>query len=52
MANRLFAERDTGTVGKNWVANFVKRREKFSSRWIRKYDYQRAKCENSEIISA
>ncbi|KAL8380720.1 hypothetical protein RB595_005143 [Gaeumannomyces hyphopodioides] len=46
MANRLLAERDAGTVGKNWVANFVKRRAELGTRWIRKYDYQRAKCED------
>ena len=51
MANRLLTERDAGTVGKNWVANFVKRRPELKGRWTRKYDYQRAKCEDPEIIS-
>ena len=32
MANRLLAERDAGTVGKNWVANFVKRRPELGTR--------------------
>ncbi|KAL8290678.1 hypothetical protein RB600_006224 [Gaeumannomyces tritici] len=52
MANRLLAERDAGAVGKCWVERFVKRRAELGTRWIRKYDYQRAKCEDPKLVSA
>ncbi len=38
------------TVGQHWVANFVKRHQALQSRYNRKYDYQRAKCEDPTII--
>jgi RecB family endonuclease NucS len=50
MANRLLAERDAGRVGVNWASTFVKRQPQLTIRFNRKYDYQRAKCENPEII--
>ena len=50
MANRLLSARDAKGVGKNWVSNFIKRRPKLRTRWVRKYDYQRAKCEDPEVI--
>jgi len=37
-------------VGKNWVRNFVQRHNTLQSRFTRKYDYQRAKCEDPTII--
>jgi hypothetical protein len=37
-------------VGKNWVQNFVQRHDTLKSRFNRKYDYQRAKCEDPTII--
>ena len=39
MANLLLAERDAPRVGKNWVANFVKRRSDLHTCFTRKYDY-------------
>jgi hypothetical protein len=50
MANRLLAARDASRVGTRWVSNFVKRRPELQTRFQRKYDYQRAKCEDPEII--
>ena len=52
MANQLLRERDAPPVGKRWAYNFVKRQPELRTRWTRKYDYQRAKCENSKVISA
>jgi hypothetical protein len=50
MANRLLATRDASRVGKHWATNFVKRRPELRTRFQRKYDYQRAKCEDPEVI--
>jgi hypothetical protein len=50
MANSLLAERYRNPVGQNWAANFVKRRPKLKVKFNRKYDYQRALCEDPEII--
>ena len=50
MANRLLAERDAGRVGVNWASTFVKRHPEVNTRFNRKYDYQRAQCEDPEII--
>jgi hypothetical protein len=51
MANRLLRERDASPVGKLWAYNFVKRQPELRTRITRKYDYQRAKCEDLKIIS-
>ncbi|KAL1956991.1 hypothetical protein VTO42DRAFT_6480 [Malbranchea cinnamomea] len=37
------------TVGQNWVRNFVNRHEELKSKFSRKYDYQRARCEDPEV---
>jgi hypothetical protein len=50
MANRLLRERDAPVVGKRWAHNFIKRQPELRTRFTRKYDYQRAKCEDPEII--
>ena len=56
MANLLLKKRsDTDqdnplTVGKCWVQNFVQRHNSLQSKYTRKYDYQRAKCEDPTII--
>ena len=50
MVNRLRAARGASRVGKNWVSNFIKRRPELRTRWIRKYDHQRSKCEDPEVI--
>ncbi|RKL12117.1 hypothetical protein BFJ70_g16306 [Fusarium oxysporum] len=50
MANRLLADRDVSPVGKRWASNFVKRHKDLKAHFFRKYDYQRAKCEDPMII--
>ncbi|RYC78456.1 hypothetical protein BFJ63_vAg18671 [Fusarium oxysporum f. sp. narcissi] len=50
MANRLLADRGMPPVGKRWASNFVKRHKELKTRFFRKYDYQRAKCEDPTII--
>src|SRR6478736_5708502 len=50
MANSLLADRDALPVGKRWAHNFVKRQPELKTRLFRKYDYQRAKCEDPTII--
>ena len=50
MANRLLADRDMSPVGNRWARNFVNRHEELDMRFFRKYDYQRAKCEDPTII--
>ncbi|SLM33415.1 conserved hypothetical protein [Lasallia pustulata] len=39
------------TVGENWVRKFVNRHEQLQSKYTRKYDYQRALCEDPKAIS-
>src|SRR4030081_705087 len=50
MANRMLADRSAGKVGKNWASTFVKRHLELRTRFSRKYDYQRALCEDPELI--
>lgn len=50
MANRLLAVRDAPRVGPRWANNFVKRRPELDTHFQRKYDYQRAQCEDPAII--
>ncbi|KAJ6258204.1 Hybrid signal transduction histidine kinase A [Drechslerella dactyloides] len=41
----------TRRVGKNWASNFVKRRPELQTRLSRRYDYERAQCEDPKLIS-
>jgi hypothetical protein len=50
MANQLLRARDASGVGKNWASSFVRRRPELRTRFSRKYDYQRAKCEDPKDI--
>jgi hypothetical protein len=50
MANRLLADRGALPVGKRWSINFVKRQPELKTRFQRRYDYQRAKCEDPTVI--
>ncbi|KAL2016134.1 hypothetical protein VTK56DRAFT_4225 [Thermocarpiscus australiensis] len=50
MANQLLRARDAPPVGTRWAHNFVKRQPALRTRWSRRYDYQRAKCEDPEVI--
>jgi hypothetical protein len=50
MANQLLRVRDAPPVGKNWATKFIKRQPELCTRWSRRYDYQRAKCEDPKLI--
>jgi RecB family endonuclease NucS len=50
MANSLLTIRHQKVVGKNWAANFVKRRPELKVKFDRKQDYTRALCEDPEVI--
>ena len=50
MANQLLRVRDAPPVGKLWAHNFVKRQPEIDTRRSRRYDYQRAKCEDPKGI--
>jgi DDE superfamily endonuclease/helix-turn-helix, Psq domain len=50
MANRLLADRDAPPVGPRWASNFVKRHQELTTRFTRRYDYQRALCEDPKLI--
>ncbi|OQD85175.1 hypothetical protein PENSOL_c105G05350 [Penicillium solitum] len=53
MADLLLEKRGTTSVlsvGEKWVYNFVKRRPLLSSRFSKRYNYERAKCEDPKII--
>jgi hypothetical protein len=54
MANILLAERphcgNIITVGKNWVYEYVKRRDALKPRFSRRYNAQRALCEDPKVI--
>ncbi|KAF4451962.1 hypothetical protein F53441_5134 [Fusarium austroafricanum] len=50
MANRLLADRNASPVGKRWASNFVRRHKELKTRFFRKYDYRRAKCEDPTAI--
>jgi len=50
IANRIIELRDGRRVGQRWAGNFVRRRPELRTRFQRKYDYQRAKCEDPDVI--
>ena len=50
MANQLQRVRNAPSVGTRWAYNFVKRQPALRMRWSRRYDYQRAKCEDPKVI--
>ena len=50
MADRILRQRGTRRVGKNWATNFINRHPELRTRFTRKYDYQRAQCEDPTLI--
>ena len=52
MANLLLKKRDGGRVEGRWASRFIARQEKLKTRLNRVYDFQRATCEDPELISA
>ena len=52
MANYLLESRRAKRVGKLWAHRFVQRRPELKTRFNRAYDFQRALCEDPELIGA
>ncbi len=52
MANYILKSRGGKHVGKLWAHRFVQRRPELKTRFNRVYDFQRALCEDPELISA
>ena len=52
MADYILASRGAPRVGKQWPYRFIKRRDELRTRFSRAYDFQRALCEDPELISA
>lgn len=53
MANILLPERGSPspqTVGIDCLHNFIKRRDELKSRFSRRYNYQRVKCEDPKVV--
>lgn len=53
MADLLLQKRSEAsqiTVGVNWADNFIKRHDYLRTKYTRKHDYQRAKCEDPTVI--
>jgi hypothetical protein len=50
MANHLLSQHGGQQVGEKWVYNLVKRRPEIDSKFSRRYNYERAKCEDPKII--
>src|SRR5450432_950518 len=58
MANLLIEKRSNSNsnsnpnrqVSQNWVYNFVRRHQALQTRYNCKYDYQRAQCEDLQVI--
>jgi hypothetical protein len=51
IADNLLKQRVRIKVGIKWPYNFVNRTPELKTRYNRKYDYQRAKCEDPAIIT-
>ena len=52
MANLLLQARDAPRVGSKWAQRFVQRKEELKTRYSRPYDFQRALCEDPNVINA
>ncbi|EED24197.1 conserved hypothetical protein [Talaromyces stipitatus ATCC 10500] len=50
IANYLLSQSGNQQVGEKWVYNLVKRRPEIDSKFSRRYNYERAKCEDLKII--
>ena len=52
MANFILESEGGKRVGSRWAQRFVQRRPELKTRFNRVYDFQRALCEDSELIGA
>jgi hypothetical protein len=51
MADRLRTDRDALRVGIRWVEHFVKRHSELTTRFQYRIDYQRAQCEDLNMVN-
>jgi hypothetical protein len=52
MANLFLQQRiSTREIGKNWLIRFIKRQDELVANYLRKYDYQRARYKDLEILA-
>ena len=52
MANLLLTTRHVKRVGKQWTYRFIRRHPELKMRFSRAYDFQRALCEDPDLIGA
>jgi hypothetical protein len=52
MAGRLRINRDASRVGPRWAGHFIKRYSEVTTRFRRRIDYQRAQCEDQDVVNA
>ena len=52
IANFFLEKCDSGRVGKLWTVRFIARRQELKTRLKRVDNFQRAACENPELINA
>ncbi len=52
MADRLCIDRHASRVGLRWADRFVRRHPELTMAFRRRIDYQRAKCEDPEVVRA
>jgi hypothetical protein len=50
IANHLLSQHGDQRVGDKWVYNLVQRRPEIESKFSRRYNYERAKCEDPKIM--
>jgi len=53
MANILLSNRGSSNIqpiGQNWVYKFIKRHDELKTKFSRRYNYQRAQCEDPKLI--
>lgn len=51
MPDYILASQGASRAGKQWPYRFIKRREELRTRFSRAYDFQRAFCEDPELMS-
>ena len=52
MADHILVTRGSRCTGKQWAYRFVQRRKELKTRFSRAYDFQRALCEDPDVINA
>src|SRR5699024_8672333 len=52
LSARLSQPPHTMIIGGHWINRFIKRHPELKSKYSGRYDYQRAKCEDSKLIKA